>query len=419
MHIADFERLDVRTGETGKGDLFVGPEGRQVNLQDVKLLWSGVDTVRQLYQGRLRPEVLADIVTAYEQGHGAMMRINNLDWAVMSGRRGGFRYLLQNREYGLTMLVQNFYAEPDSLGTHVKIETSPTWLYERGSQQVQDELNFWARHFLEGLQPSGVAIHLAADFQGWQPPQDFAQRFVTRAKTVSVYNGVSDLEWETGSTVNGRGETFTFGKANSLQTCLYDKSKEIDVSDKRAFMESIWETATNEQCFPDTCYDQEQPVWRLEIRFHHRIINEIADGTEGMPVIKSFIEAVPHLTGFWQYALRANRLEVKKNWVHPIWTKLRDDVVFSHPAPQLLYKRAKKQPGCGNEKNVSLAFGNLLSIYARNRFNPRQAWDCLKKSGLWDDLTNYYRNRDITENELFQLVQDGLIKRRLLGKVCA
>jgi hypothetical protein len=138
-----------------------------------------------------------------------------------------------------------------------------------------------------------------------------------------------------------------------------------------------------------------------------------------MPVIKSFIEAVPHLTGFWQYALRANRLEVKKNWVHPIWTKLREDVVFSHPAPQLLYKRAKKQPGCGNEKNVSLAFGNLLSIYARNRFNPRQAWDCLKKSGLWDDLTNYYRNRDITENELFQLVQDGLIKRRLLGKVCA
>ena len=418
MTVRDFERFDVTTGETGKGDLFIS-EGQQYNLQGVNVLWSGVDTVRQLYQGRLRPEVLADIVTAYEQGHGAMIRINGLDWAVMSGRRGGFRYLLQNREYGLTMLVQNFYAEPDSQGTHVKIETSPTWLYERGSQQVQDELNFWARHFLQACEPSGVAIHLAVDFQGWQPSQDFAQRFVTRAKTVSVYNGVSDLEWETGSTVNGRGETFTFGKANSLQTCLYDKSKEIDVSDKRAFMESIWETSTNEQCFPDTCYDQAEPVWRLEIRFHHRIINEISDGTEGRPVIKYFIEAVPHLTGFWQYALRANRLEVRKNWVHPIWTKLRDDVVFTHPAPQLLYKRAKKEPGCGNEKNVSLAFGNLLSIYARNRFNPRQAWDCLKKSGLWDDLTNYYRNRDITENELFQLVQDGLIKRRLLGKVCA
>lgn len=418
MPIHDFERFDVSSGETGKGDLFIG-EGQQINLQGVNVLWSGVDTVRQLYQGRLRPEVLAEIVTAYEQGHGAMIRINDLDWAVMSGRRGGFRYVLQNREYGLTMLIQNFYAEADSLGTHVKIETSPSWLYERGSQQIQDELNFWARYFLQSSEPSGVAIHLAVDFQGWQPPQDFAQRFVTRAKTVSVYNGVSDLDWQTGSTVNGRGETYTFGKANSLQSCLYDKSKEIDVSDKRAFMESIWETATNEQCFPETCYDQEQPVWRLEIRFHHRIINEIADGTEGMPVIKSFIDAVGHLTGFWRYALRANRFEVRKGWVHPIWTKLREDVVFTHPAPQLLYKRAKKEPGCGNEKNVSLAFGNLLSIYARNRFNPRQAWDYLKKSGLWEDLTSYYRRRDITENDLFQLVQDGLTKRRLLGKVCA
>src|SRR5690554_941375 len=419
MSIRDFERLDIRNGERDKVDLVVGPDGQQLNLQAFTLLWSGVDTVRQLFQGRLKPELLAEIAAAYDSGHDATITVNNTLFRVMSGRRGGFKYILQNREYGLTILVQNFYAEADSQGTHVKIETSPRWLYERSSDQIHQGLMFWGRHFLQGMEPSGVAIHLAVDFQGWEPPSDFAQSFVTRAKTISVHSGVSSIEWETGATVNGRGETFTFGKANSLQTCLYAKTKEIDVSDKRAFMESIWETATNEQCFPDTCYDQEQPVWRLEIRFHHRIINEIADGTEGMPVIKSFIEAVPHLTGFWQYALRANRLEVKKNWVHPIWTKLRDDVVFSHPAPQLLYKRAKKQPGCGNEKNVSLAFGNLLSIYARNRFNPRQAWDCLKKSGLWDDLTNYYRNRDIAENELFQLVQDGLIKRRLLGKVCA
>jgi len=105
--------------------------------------------------------------------------------------------------------------------------------------------------------------------------------------------------------------------------------------------------------------------------------------------------------------------------IHPIWTKLRDDIGFGYSAPDLLYKRAKKESGCGNEKNVSLAFGNLLSIYARNRFNARQAWDCLKKSGLWEDLCNYYRRREIYENELFQLVQDGLTKRRLLTKVAA
>jgi len=419
MHTSDFERFDIHSGLTGKGDLFIGPEGQQINLQGVNVLWSGVDTVRQLFQGRLKHSVLADIAVAYEQGYNAEITLNNTQWRVMSGRRGGFRYLLQNRDYGLTLLIQNFYSDPDNHGTHVKIEASPRWLYERGSQQVNDEMLFWGRFFLDDLEASGVAIHLAVDFQGWIPPQDFAQRFVTRAKTVSVHNGVSAVEWETGSTVNGRGETYTFGKANSLQVCLYEKSKEIDVSDKRAFMESIWECAVNEQSFPDTCYDPEKPVWRLEIRLHHRIVNEVSEGTEGMPAIKTFLDAVPHLTGLWRYALSSNRYEAKKNWVHPIWTKLRQDVGFGHPAPHLLYKRAKKEPGCGNEKNVSLAFGNLLSIYARNRFNARQAWDCLKKSGLWEDLTNYYRRREIYENELFQLVQDGLTKRRLLGKVCS
>lgn len=421
MAIRDFERIDVKTGELGKGDLFIGMDGCQVDLSGVNVLWTGVDTVRQLFEGMLKPDVLADIAHAYESGYDANVDIRGVTFRLQSGRRGGFKYLLQNREYGLTILLQNFYAEGDALGTHCKIETSPRWLYERSSDQVHDELAEWGMHFLKAIKPVGIALHLACDFQGWEPPQNFAQHFVTRSKTVSVHNGLSDfsLDGVVGSIVNGRGETYTFGKANSLQVCLYEKSKEIDVSDKRAFMESIWECATNEQCFPDTCYDPEKPVWRLEIRFHHRIVNEVSQGTENMNPIRTFSDAVKHLTGLWQYGLNANRFEAKKGWVHPIWTKLRDDVSFGHPAPDLMYKRVKKEPGCGNEKNVALAFGNLLSIYARNRFNAHQAWDCLKKSGLWEDLCNYYRRRDIRENELFQLVQESLVKRRLLGKVAA
>lgn len=33
MKIRDFERIDTTTGEIGKGDLFIGPEGQQVNLK--------------------------------------------------------------------------------------------------------------------------------------------------------------------------------------------------------------------------------------------------------------------------------------------------------------------------------------------------------------------------------------------------
>ncbi|MCG8517268.1 MAG: hypothetical protein MI794_04665 [Pseudomonadales bacterium] len=419
--VNDFERIDIRTGEIGKGDLFIGPAGQQIDLSDVNVLWTGVDTVRQLFEGRLKPEVLAEIAHAYESDFNANVEIRGVTFRLQTGRRGGFKYLLQNREYGLTILIQNFYAEADTMGTHVKIETSPRWLYERSSDQISDELAEWGMHFLKSIKPVGIALHLACDFQGWEPPREFAEHFVTRAKTVTVHNGLSDLRFEAivGSTVNGKGETYTFGKANSLQTCVYEKSKEIDVSDKRAFMEGIWECATNEKSFPDTCYDPDKPVWRVEMRFHHRIVNEVSQGTANMAPIYTFADAVKHLTGLWKYALAGNRLEAKRDWVHPIWTKLREDVSFGHPAPDLMYKRAKKQPGCGNEKNVSLAFGNLLSIYARNRFTTRRAWECLKQSGLWDDLLNYYRRRELTKNELYQLVDDGLTKRRLLTKVAA
>lgn len=419
MTIKDFERINPVTGQLGAGDLFIGPAGRQFNLSGVNVLWSGVDTVRQLFEGRLKPEVLADIVTAYESGFNESITLRGVDFRLLSGRRGGYRYILQNREYGLTVLLQSFYVDADNQGTHVKIETSPRWLYERTSDQIHDELAEWGMYFLNGIKPVGIALHLCVDFQGWLPPEDFAQSFVTRAKTVSVHNGPSSVEWETGSTINGRGETYTFGKANSLQICLYDKTKEIEVSDKQAFMQGIWGCAVSEKSFPGTCYDEEKPVWRLEIRFHHRVVNEISQGTLGMKPIYTFSDAVQHLTGLWSYALRANRYEVKKNLVHPIWTKLRDDVAFLHPAPCLEYKRVKKQPGCGNEKNVTLAFGNLLSIYARNHFSPRQAWDCLKSSGIWDDLAAYYRHRGIDKNDLFKLIEEGLIKRRLLGKVAA
>jgi len=220
MKIKDFERMDTRTGEIGKGDLFIGPEGQQVNLQDVNVLWTGVDTVRQLFEGRLKPEPLAQIVEAYNESYDATITVKDIEFKVQSGRRGGFKYILQNREYGLTILLQNFYAEP---GTHVKIETSPRWLYERSSQQIHDELAEWGMFFLTGIKPVGIALHLAVDFQGWEPPQDFASHFVTRAKTISVHNGLSDLVFKglDGATINGRGETYTFGKANSLQVCLY------------------------------------------------------------------------------------------------------------------------------------------------------------------------------------------------------
>ncbi|WP_228739608.1 hypothetical protein [Marinobacter arenosus] len=87
--IHDFERFKVQTWEIGKGDLFIGPDGHQIDLSRVNVLWTGVDTVRQLFEGRLKPEVLAEITTAYEESFEASFEIRNVLFRVQSGRSGG------------------------------------------------------------------------------------------------------------------------------------------------------------------------------------------------------------------------------------------------------------------------------------------------------------------------------------------
>jgi hypothetical protein len=98
------------------------------------------------------------------------------------------------------------------------------------------------------------------------------------------------------------------------------------------------------------------------------------------------------------------------------------DVVFSAPMGDFMYKRVRKVPGDGNKRNVMLAFGNLLSIYARHNFTPKQAMGYLKQSGMYDDLYNYLNAKAYQRQELFsedriqQIITKALLTRRLLGR---
>ncbi len=82
----------------------------------------------------------------------------------------------------------------------------------------------------------------------------------------------------------------------------------------------------------------------------------------------------------------------------------------------------RKTPGDGNERNIGLAFGNMLSISARNRVSPERALERLRQSGIYDDI--YYMMqkrahaalRPFDESEIFDAIAKGLRKRTLLGK---
>lgn len=429
-----FERFDVATGQVGRGDLFIGPQGQQVNLSGLKILHSGVDTIRQLYEGRCRPEVLAEIAAAYEAGtasKNAVLVLGRVHWLVGSGGKSGYQFRLQNNDLGLIVFVKSCYVDADTVGTHLKIECSPHYLYDRDACDVQERLDALAVCLLIGARPNGVAVHLAVDVQGWQPSDDFLERFRCRSRRVSSHAGGNVVSFDVSEVAvqYGRRETMTFGTASALQCCIYDKTKEAAKRDKLHFWRQIWEKATDEHSFPDSCFNADKPVTRIEMRFHHSVLRELGLGSDiesvdrvtgevvqGGDATISYARIADHLQGLWRYAMMLYRLDHSRTYVHPVWTKLTFDPAFGYVSPLVRYRRARKKPGEGNEKNVALAFGNLLSIYARNRFNAAQAWQCLKQSGLWDDLCNYYRRRGVTGDDLFQLVRESLLRRRLMGR---
>ncbi len=106
--------LAQHVGLVGRRDMEVWlDEGASVLRSRVRILRCGVDTVRQLYNGKLRPEVMAlfdlsvDVVefAGYEWSKGRI------------GRDSGYQYRLQNAELGLILLIKNHNIKVDTLGS--------------------------------------------------------------------------------------------------------------------------------------------------------------------------------------------------------------------------------------------------------------------------------------------------------------
>lgn len=154
------------------------------------------------------------------------------------------------------------------------------FIQEREPQACQDFMYNIAAHMLAHVEPAGCAIHLALDLQGWQPPRDFMDRFVTRSKRVTKLNGVSDFEITTGEIAAqyAYGQSYLFGTAGALQCALYNKTRQAHSRDKLHFWEGIWKQATGDDPL-DEPYDPDQDVWRIEMRFHQFVLREYAQGT--------------------------------------------------------------------------------------------------------------------------------------------
>ncbi|MCP8686067.1 hypothetical protein [Marinobacterium sedimentorum] len=403
-----------------KGKTFVMPSGELSSFDDLVILDTSIDTVRQLYKGTPDEALLNDLSERLEDSPGkAQYHWFGRPWLLRRGGKSGFAYLLQNVSDGLVVLIKNNHIKADQEGSHVKIELSPKVIRDQYPESLQIMMDDIAREACtDEPTPNGCAIHLACDLQGWTPPANLAESLTCRSHKVYDRNGFSDLSVTTGevAAIYGRGQSYTFGSASSLQFAIYNKSKEIYAHDKADFFLPIWREKVAED-LTTKLYNEDAPVWRCEARFSHTVINQFADYNQVN--LKSFEAVTAYLGNIWRYALQNFRLDCSRDYVHPLWTLLEQDAEFYPPSPSFTEKRMYKRPGIGNEKNVALALGNLLSIYARNNISARQAWKCLKKSGMWADLMGYCKQRKVSKDELFEVIEQGLKERRLASKVAA
>ncbi|PTB99027.1 hypothetical protein C9993_05115 [Marinobacter sp. Z-F4-2] len=417
MAVKDQLRVDREFKKTPTGRLFFDSmTARITDLSNVRILACSVDTVRQLYRGLIRPEIMS----LFEKP-GTIVDFAGQRWH--SGRvskDSGYQYKLQNADLGIILLVKNFNAKLENIGPHLKIEVSPHAIYTFSPERLQERLDYYADHVLTNVERNQCAVHLALDLQGWQPPADLVARMHCRARAARDISGIKEIQWTLESATYGKGQSYLFGSAGGVQLGIYNKTEQARATDKLDYWENVWRRRDSfDEADPDN-YNPDQDVWRVELRYHHSVIQQFASGSfdlhSGETIeTNSYAAFAPHLDGLWRYGLRQFKLLARPGYFEPIWTLIRDDVRVDLPVDSLVdeteYKRQYKTSRGFSGKNVELFLGNFVSLLARERVGARRAFHRLKDWECWPVIRDHYAAKGMDEDGLYKHIK-GILEER-------
>lgn len=410
-----YQRYNSDLSVDALGRLFFDNK-RFIDLSSLNILRTGVDTVRQLYKGFIRPEVFALFenpgITTFA-GH---------QWHVgRIGRDSGYQYKLQNADLGLVLLIKNFNIKPDSHGPHLKIEVSPHLIDDNCPQALQCLLDDLASYVLESVEHAQCAIHLATDIQGWEPPQDLVASLHCRSRLVRQFDTIESIDFDSLAVTYGRGETFMFGSPSGVQLCIYNKTKQAKATDKLDYWESVWRQFDDPFENLPTNYNPDMPVWRIEFRFHHSVIQQFSEGSvlNGEPcAFRNYLDLSPHLDGLLRYGYEGFKYLNNPSHYHPVWTLLMHDSKVLVPVDSFLdkteYRRYYKTSNGFSGKNIELLLGNAISLAARENLSPKQLYNALQTLPFWSVIQAHYVAKGMTaKGELYGHIKDLLHERRV------
>lgn len=420
MKPRDFHRIDLETGAADKTSrLFVDPcKVGFVDLSHVRLLRCGVDTVRQLYRGLIRAEIMALF-----ENPGSIVDFAGERWhSGRVGKDSGYQYKLQNADLGFILLIKNFNAKADVIGPHLKVEVSPHAIDHLSPERLQQRLDYYANHILTNIERNQCAVHLALDIQGWEPPADLVARLHCRARAARDISGIKEIEWTLESATYGKGQSFLFGSAGGIQLAIYNKTLQAKATDKLDYWEGVWKRRDSFDEGDPLNYDPAAPVWRVELRYHHSVIQQFASGSVDMRTgeaveTDSYAAFASHMDGLWRYGLSQFKLLVRPGYFDPAWTLFREDVRVDLPVDSLLeetaYKRHYKTARGFSGKNVELFLGNFVSLLARERVGAKKGFQRLKEWECWPVIRDHYAAKDMSERDLYRHLRDLLEERHV------
>ena len=396
------------------GRLFVNQKTAAItDLSNVRLLRCAVDTVRQLYRGKIKPEVF-DLFES-----PGLVRLGTYDFhAGRIGRDSGYQYRLQNADLGIILLIKNFNVKETDNGPHLKIEVSPHTIENHTPENLQKFLDSFAGLVLDDFAYNQVAIHMALDVQGWQPSNDIVARMQCRSKRVRDISGISSFDFAADSTVYGKNQSFMWGSAGGVQLAIYNKTLQAKTTDKLDFWSSLWSQAYSDLDTP--MYNPEETVWRIELRYHHSVVQQFAEGSVNTHTgeciyTRSFAEFAPHLDGLWSYGFDAFKLLEQKGLFDAAWSLFAHDANVQTGADSLIdethYKRYYKTAAGFSGKNVELFMGNFISLLARERVGAKKAFQRLKEWECWPVIKEHFENKDQSERDIYNWIRDKLIER--------
>ncbi len=394
--------------------------------QGFQIVGTYIDTFRQLFRGRLNPDLHTDIeysLTLKEKTY----QLLGQDWILAkSGKNSGYQYRLQNNQLGLVILFKQFHAKAETPASHLKIECSPWFLDNRQPKEVDAYLKKLSERILVGAEAYYPAIHLAVDVQGWAPERDFTHQMKCKSKKCSQYTGLEIVEFNLHEITGtyDRGQSFAFGHANAVQLSVYNKTIQAKKIDKFDYMEHKWKNSTMLEDGTHG-YDSDKEVFRIETRFHHSVVQQFALGSCDIKTgeigvkMNTYSDAIQHIHSLWQYGLKSFQLTFNRNYLDPVWTILKEDVVFKYPESSykdnLHYKRYYKKATSFTGKNYQLILGNFLSACARESIPFDTVLEELQSLTIWNSITVHYEEKETTEHQLMDRLRDSYKERELLG----